>query len=62
MRIYSIMWRPGRSQLADPLTKQGACRDKLRQAHADLESQRSSSNKWVEPLYEQVPRGLLSTF
>ena len=45
MRIYSIMWRPGRSQLADPLTKQEACRDKLRQApvsgHVDLESQRS---------------------
>jgi hypothetical protein len=51
MRIHSIMWRPGRSQLADPLTKQGACRDKLRQApvsgHADLESQCSSStNGW----------------
>jgi len=32
MSIYSIMWRPGRSQLADPLTKQGACCDRLRQA------------------------------
>ena len=32
MNIYSIMWRPGRSQLADPLTKQGACCDRLRQA------------------------------
>ena len=32
MGIYSIMWRPGRSQLADPFTKQGACCDKLRQA------------------------------
>ena len=32
MNTYSIMWRPGRSQLADPLTKQGACCDMLRQA------------------------------
>ena len=32
MNLYSIMWRPGRSQLADPFTKQGACCDKLRQA------------------------------
>ena len=32
MNIYSIMWKPGRSQLADPLTKQGACCDRLRQA------------------------------
>ena len=32
MGIYSIMWRPGRSQLADPFTKQGACCDRLRQA------------------------------
>ena len=32
MSIYSIMWRPGRSQLADPLTKQGACCDRKRQA------------------------------
>ena len=31
-RTYSIMWRPRRSQLADPITKQGACCDKLRQA------------------------------
>ena len=47
MRIHSIMWKPERSQLADPLTKQGACRDKLRQAPADLESQRSSTtNGW----------------
>ena len=48
-RIYSIMWRPGRSQLAAPLTKQEACRDKLRQApesgNGDLESQSSSSAK-----------------
>ena len=32
MGIYSIMWRPGRSQLADLFTKQGACCDRLRQA------------------------------
>ena len=32
MSIHSIAWRPGRSQIADPLTKQGACRDRLRQA------------------------------
>ena len=32
MGIYNIMWGPGRSQLADPFTKQGACCDKLRQA------------------------------
>ena len=32
MNLYSIMWRPDRSQLTDPFTKQGACCDKLRQA------------------------------
>ena len=32
MGVYNIMWRPGKSQLADPLTKQGACCDRLRQA------------------------------
>lgn len=32
MNIYSIMWRPGKTQLADPLTKQGACCDRLRHA------------------------------
>ena len=41
MSFYSIMWRPGRSQLADPLAKQGACYDRLRQAlmsgQADME-------------------------
>ena len=30
--IYNIMWKPGKSQLADPFTKQGACCDRLRQA------------------------------
>ena len=32
MDIYSVMWKPGKSQLADPLTKQGACCDRMRQA------------------------------
>ena len=32
MSIYSIMWRPRRSLLADPPTKQGACRKRLKQA------------------------------
>ena len=32
MSIYNIMWTPGKAQLADPLTKQGACCDMMRQA------------------------------
>ena len=32
MSIHSIVWRPIRSQVADPPTKQGACCDRPRQA------------------------------
>ena len=32
MSIHSIVWRPIRSQVADPRTKQGACCDRPRQA------------------------------
>ena len=56
MRIHSIMWRPERFQLANPLTKQEACRDKLKQVHvsrqADPESQRSDVNEVANDLVE----------